>query len=319
MGKSAAQIEAEIFRVVADCGNVGAIGLWFLMNQVIRTNPDPGYLEQDGRPADPAKLTHKLGPRVVDSDVKRWVDTLRGCRLWSHPGKDGEPLIEFREKPKSPGVLYLYSSPMARAAAVRKRVRDGMRGSIEPHAGSIEPSGKKIQQKTVYKSKGVQLNPSPLSSPPDGFPPITPLPYPPLQSPNSGFTREDGEPLFPVEMRTPEFDAAWLEWLSHRKETGHPLKKTGMERQAKTLAAIGVARAIAMIHNSIFNSYQGLFEPSTRKTNERTKRTPAERGHFPEDDVPLPEFNPRPRNSAPGVVGQGAGDGGKAGAAKNEV
>ena len=68
-------------------------------------------------------------------------------------------------------------------------------------------------------------------------------------------------PLFPPEMRSPEFDAAWAAWVKHRKEIRHELKPSQLQSQAKTLTAWGRTRALAALEHTVFMGWQGLREP----------------------------------------------------------
>ncbi len=67
--------------------------------------------------------------------------------------------------------------------------------------------------------------------------------------------------LFPLLLNTPEFQAAWTDWLQHRKEIKEPLKPTSEKQQLQNLERIGVDRAIAMIRHTIFKGWRGLREP----------------------------------------------------------
>ena len=71
----------------------------------------------------------------------------------------------------------------------------------------------------------------------------------------------------PLELDTPDFRAAWAEWLAYRKERHlGTYKPIGLRRQLRALAAVGPQSAIAAIEQSIQQNYQGLF-PKPVKTH----------------------------------------------------
>lgn len=76
----------------------------------------------------------------------------------------------------------------------------------------------------------------------------------------------DPSQCIPESLKQPEFIAAWHDWLQHRKEIRKRMTPKATEGQLKTLEAIGTRRAVAAIHNSIANGYQGIFEPKTAAT-----------------------------------------------------
>ena len=70
-----------------------------------------------------------------------------------------------------------------------------------------------------------------------------------------------------------EFSAAWDEWTKHRTEIKKPLKPTSTKRSLVTLAALTERDAVAMIHHTVANGWQGLREPEN-KSNNRTNGRP---------------------------------------------
>ena len=66
----------------------------------------------------------------------------------------------------------------------------------------------------------------------------------------------------PPVLDTPEFRAAWAEWVQYRKERRQSLTPTGIRQQLKRLAGFGHDGAIASIQHSIANGYQGLIDPA---------------------------------------------------------
>ena len=64
----------------------------------------------------------------------------------------------------------------------------------------------------------------------------------------------------PENLDTPEFRAAWADWLAYRKERRlAAYKPIGLTRQLNALAAFGPQSAIAAIEQSMAQNYQGLF------------------------------------------------------------
>jgi hypothetical protein len=69
------------------------------------------------------------------------------------------------------------------------------------------------------------------------------------------------ETVFPTELQTEEFKAAWASWLDYRKQ--RRLKDYvpfGIDAQFKRLKKMGVARAVDAINYSMAQDYQGIFE-----------------------------------------------------------
>jgi hypothetical protein len=87
----------------------------------------------------------------------------------------------------------------------------------------------------------------------------------------AGFVSE-----IPFDLRTPEFQAAWTDWMCYRKERKlSPYTPTGVKGTFSKLVRMGAEGATISIRESIANNWQGLFEPkgnrngNTRKGNSR--------------------------------------------------
>jgi hypothetical protein len=65
----------------------------------------------------------------------------------------------------------------------------------------------------------------------------------------------------PGNLKTPEFEAAWIDWFKHRAENGRYLTQTAGEKVLATLAAMGAARAETAIHHSISRGWVNIYEP----------------------------------------------------------
>ena len=99
----------------------------------------------------------------------------------------------------------------------------------------------------------------------DCLPSPSPSPSPsPKETPNGV-----SNPPLPPELDTPEFLAAWQQWVDVRIEIKKPLKATGAKACIKKLLgwAIegGVALAIESLDNSSAGGWQGLFDPRERR------------------------------------------------------
>jgi len=57
------------------------------------------------------------------------------------------------------------------------------------------------------------------------------------------------------------FSKAWEQWIAYRKEIKRPLKPSTITMQLDDLSKLGEDNAIASIHQSIKNGWQGLFPP----------------------------------------------------------
>ena len=66
----------------------------------------------------------------------------------------------------------------------------------------------------------------------------------------------------PEALYTAGFLNAWDRWCAHRRELKKPLTKTSTAQQLKDLAEMGESRAIATLHHSVKNGWQGIFEPA---------------------------------------------------------
>lgn len=64
-------------------------------------------------------------------------------------------------------------------------------------------------------------------------------------------------------LRTPAFEAAWLDWEAYRRETRKPITGRTITAQIRKLEAMGPEDAVASIRRSIEHGWQGLFEPES--------------------------------------------------------
>lgn len=123
-----------------------------------------------------------------------------------------------------------------RAARADKRAMSGGRPEMSP--GTSAESG--VQERRGDESTGQERKKS--ASRGSATPPI----------PDS----------LPREINTPEVVAALAEYQESRREQGHkPLKPQGLKAMYGKLARWGPAAAVAALHDSISNGYQGVFLP----------------------------------------------------------
>ena len=66
----------------------------------------------------------------------------------------------------------------------------------------------------------------------------------------------------PEALNTASFLNAWDRWCAHRRELKRPLTKISTAQQLNDLAEMGESRAIATLHHSVKNGWQGIFEPA---------------------------------------------------------
>jgi hypothetical protein len=70
--------------------------------------------------------------------------------------------------------------------------------------------------------------------------------------------------VYPLNLDTKEFAAAWESWVAYRRERKlATLKPMSVQAQLAKLALWGHAAAVESIRQSIEQSYQGLFEPKS--------------------------------------------------------
>jgi hypothetical protein len=75
----------------------------------------------------------------------------------------------------------------------------------------------------------------------------------------------------PPELSTSDFKKSWEAWKKFRKEIKKKLAPSTEEKQLKKLAKWGEKKAILAIENSIFNQWQGLFEPNKQTKSQNSQ------------------------------------------------
>lgn len=74
--------------------------------------------------------------------------------------------------------------------------------------------------------------------------------------------RAGGAPTLPVSLDTPDFQAAWTDWLTYRNELGlKPWLPSTVDRNWKEWGEWGPERAVAAIRFTMLKQYQGIVEP----------------------------------------------------------
>ena len=71
----------------------------------------------------------------------------------------------------------------------------------------------------------------------------------------------------PESLNTPEFQAAWKSWETHRQQARKPLTPMARKCQLKKLAGWGPDRAVAAIYHSVSNSWQSIHERGPERTS----------------------------------------------------
>jgi hypothetical protein len=99
-------------------------------------------------------------------------------------------------------------------------------------------------------------------------------------------------PPIPVNLQTPEFDAAWEDWLRHLTEKRKKPTSLAIERQLKKLSDMGPQRAIAALEYSMEKNWQSIFEDAAAPVKERCEQS----NEAPDTYKRLP---PRPPQMAP--------------------
>jgi hypothetical protein len=80
---------------------------------------------------------------------------------------------------------------------------------------------------------------------------------------------------YPENLKTEEFKAAWVEWVSHRKQLKKPLTATSVKRQLSKLSEMGPDRATKAILFSILNGWTGIYEEKQVPASGQRPQAPA--------------------------------------------
>ena len=87
-------------------------------------------------------------------------------------------------------------------------------------------------------------------------------------------------PSIPEALNTPQFQAAWDDFISHRKSIRKPLTPKAAELNLKKCLGLGHDNAISAIEQTIANGWTGIFEPKNA--------TPGINGSKPKRDPRVP-------------------------------
>lgn len=71
----------------------------------------------------------------------------------------------------------------------------------------------------------------------------------------------DDFPIPPEGFRSPEFSAAWLDFIQHRHDMKKPLTARAARACLNKLISWGERKAVVALRDSVANGWQGLFEP----------------------------------------------------------
>ena len=191
--------------------------------------------------ANPQLLRASIFPLQIDKvsveDVTRLIKECHDCHLLAtYQGGDGKAYIVLAQWEKGRAKASRYPSPP-----------DEIVQQMQTHVYTC-----------LHTSADTPDSDSDSDSDtdPDSDSPLPPKGVPPLALPHGN-----------------EFAAAWDEWTKHRTEIKKPLKPTSTKRSLVTLAALTERDAVAMIHHTVANGWQGLREPEN-KSNNRTNGRP---------------------------------------------
>jgi hypothetical protein len=194
------------------------------------------YGRFDGRPSIlRTEIFPLLLDLVRDSDVQRCLAACEKAGLIRLYSADGKPYMEILD--------------------FRQRLRASKSRWPAPPCVSLSPAGHCHDNANGYGDGYGDGNPQP--------------PERSLERPKKPTT-----PTIPPSLASPVFDAAWADFAKHRREMRKPLTATSSEKLLQTLAKMGQARAVAAIHHSIANGWQGIFEEREGPGHGRLKPKP---------------------------------------------
>lgn len=97
--------------------------------------------------------------------------------------------------------------------------------------------------------------------------------------------------VFPDPLDTPDFRAAWAEYLAYRRESRlRTLKPRSVNAQLAECVGWGHDASIESIRTTIAKGWHGIFEPKKDKSHDRPTPRPEDRGQFAE---PAPNIRTR--------------------------
>lgn len=239
---------------------------------------------------------------LVEQDVLRGSNAGETCKPFIHKDRWGKehPLI-----PAQMGPIW-YSSACVRDDYLRAVAsQSGRRGGGNPLLkGVLDHTYKGIDKGGVKGAvKGV------TQTPPQGSPPHTPpLLHPPATSSLgdiapaifAGSRAGEQLPPIPKSLNTPEFCAAWADWIEHRRQRRPKVTPLSATRTFNILEPMGPTRAIAAINFSIAQGYQGIVEPRQNQNlfnqrgnngNHESSRAGIDRQNFSGSRRSIPELN----------------------------
>jgi len=97
------------------------------------------------------------------------------------------------------------------------------------------------------------------------------------------------EPTIPEALNTPEFAAAWAEWLRFAQDRGTPMGQDDAARQLKLLAKLGADKAVADIRKTMQEPVSGQAEVAKKgKRGQKVEaKTPTEDAAKTDEDATL--------------------------------
>ena len=200
------------------------------------------------------------------------------CHQWNKGGIPNDPERLARMAGVMPGPSLGYASAKFRLCEDGVLRNDRMEAERVKQQQFRARQGEKGKRgaDTRWKNGAGHAPAMPVLCP--GYAPAMPVPIPEHSSPSpSPSPKEEEEPKkrksfdvsaieIPEALNTAGFLNAWDRWCDHRREMKKPLTKTSTEHQLKELAGMGESRAIAALHHSVKNGWQGIYEPTKTAT-----------------------------------------------------
>lgn len=117
-----------------------------------------------------------------------------------------------------------------------------------------------------------------------------------------GSRRLSFEGSIPENLNTPDFQAVWIKWATHRREIKKPLTPTSTKQQLAELSGWGLSRALAAINYTLAKGWQGIREPDSHGHNGQPlpdEGDPADSFGFVGDDAWMKKNKPNSKPPSP--------------------
>jgi hypothetical protein len=201
-------------------------------------------------PGDPGEL--------IDALIEcKWLDSDPAHRLLVHDWPDHCPNFikaEFKKYGKQ------FAFPSTVPSTIPRSVPSTVPSTVPRHRATIRNHTIPNNNTPLTPQRGAVLGTAEPETELPFHAPIAPEPWPEPAKP-----KKQPKPVaFPVELASPDFEAAWTRWEQHRREKRSALTDSTRALQLKACAAMGERRAIAAIDHSIAMGWTGLFEDKAK-------------------------------------------------------